>query len=112
MFVGLWVHVFPVWMHSLCVHVHGSFIVCACAWVIHIVCVCTLSIWLACLCIQLTILDIHNLTELFFFSDNILVRLKSCISLLKARLSCLPDADNVSIAFPDEGLTLMCSQLQ
>ena len=53
--------------------------------------------------VQITILDIHNLCERFYFSDNVLIRLKSCITLLRTRLSCLEDNELTSIAFPDEG---------
>jgi hypothetical protein len=39
----------------------------------------------------------------FYFGDNVLIRLKSCIYLLIDRLLALPDFANVVIAFPDEG---------
>ena len=46
--------------------------------------------------IQIVLLDIHSLAERFYFSDSVLVRLKSCISLLKARLAALEDGHLVS----------------
>ena len=50
-----------------------------------------------------SILDIHALSEQFYFSDSVHVRLKSCIPLLLEKLLHLDDAANVRIAFPDDG---------
>uniref|UniRef100_A0A7N0ZXR7 ribose-phosphate diphosphokinase n=1 Tax=Kalanchoe fedtschenkoi TaxID=63787 RepID=A0A7N0ZXR7_KALFE len=47
--------------------------------------------------------DIHALQERFYFGDNILPCFESGIPLLKNRLQLLPDSDNISIAFPDDG---------
>lgn len=47
--------------------------------------------------------DIHALQERFYFGDNILPCFESGIPLLKSRLQQLPDSDNISIAFPDDG---------
>ncbi|KAL3675138.1 hypothetical protein R1sor_025086 [Riccia sorocarpa] len=52
---------------------------------------------------SLVIFDIHALQERFYFGDNVLPCFESGIPLLKHRLHQLPDAKNVSIAFPDEG---------
>ncbi|BBN13214.1 ribose-phosphate pyrophosphokinase [Marchantia polymorpha subsp. ruderalis] len=52
---------------------------------------------------SLVIFDIHALQERFYFGDNVLPCFESGIPLLKHRLHQLPDANNVSIAFPDEG---------
>ncbi|GMH20742.1 hypothetical protein Nepgr_022584 [Nepenthes gracilis] len=52
---------------------------------------------------SLVIFDIHALQERFFFGDNILPCFESGIPLLKKRLQLLPDSDNISIAFPDDG---------
>ncbi|KAF6157454.1 hypothetical protein GIB67_004392 [Kingdonia uniflora] len=52
---------------------------------------------------SLVIFDIHALQERFYFGDNVLPRFESGIPLLKSRLQQLPDSDNVSIAFPDDG---------
>ncbi|KAB1207859.1 Ribose-phosphate pyrophosphokinase 3, mitochondrial [Morella rubra] len=41
--------------------------------------------------------------ERFYFGDNILPCFDSGIPLLKNRLQELPDSDNISIAFPDDG---------
>eukprot|EP00397_Hematodinium_sp_SG-2012_P027751 GEMP01029177.1.p1 GENE.GEMP01029177.1~~GEMP01029177.1.p1 ORF type:complete len:394 (+),score=76.17 GEMP01029177.1:118-1299(+) len=51
----------------------------------------------------ITIYDIHALQSQFYFSDNVLIELKSAIFLLRQRLLSLPDVDEVSIAFPDDG---------
>jgi ribose-phosphate pyrophosphokinase len=51
----------------------------------------------------ITVFDIHTLQNQFYFSDNVLVQLKSAVYLLRNVLADLPDADDVSIAFPDEG---------
>lgn len=52
---------------------------------------------------SLVIYDIHALQERFYFGDNILPCFESGIPLLKKRLQQLPDSDNISIAFPDDG---------
>lgn len=52
---------------------------------------------------QFVILDIHALSEHFYFGDSVQVRLKSCLPLLRDRLLRLRDVDNIRIAFPDEG---------
>ncbi|CAM6090083.1 unnamed protein product [Calypogeia fissa] len=52
---------------------------------------------------SLVIFDIHALQERFYFGDNVLPCFESGIPLLKHRLHQLPDAQNVTIAFPDEG---------
>ncbi|KAI6694884.1 hypothetical protein NL676_022594 [Syzygium grande] len=52
---------------------------------------------------NLVIFDIHALPERFYFGDNILPCFESGIPLLKNRLQQLPDSDNISIAFPDDG---------
>uniref|UniRef100_I1KY18 Phosphoribosyltransferase domain-containing protein n=1 Tax=Glycine max TaxID=3847 RepID=I1KY18_SOYBN len=52
---------------------------------------------------SLVIYDIHALQERFYFGDEVLPLFETGIPLLKQRLSQLPDADNVVIAFPDDG---------
>ncbi|KAF8390477.1 hypothetical protein HHK36_025003 [Tetracentron sinense] len=52
---------------------------------------------------SLVTFDIHALQERFYFGDNILPCFDSGIPLLKNRLQQLPDSDNISIAFPDDG---------
>ncbi|KAJ7549392.1 hypothetical protein O6H91_07G051700 [Diphasiastrum complanatum] len=52
---------------------------------------------------SLVIFDIHALQERFYFGDNVLPCFESGIPLLKHRLHQLPDSNNISIAFPDEG---------
>ena len=52
---------------------------------------------------ELTIYDIHALHEFFYFRHPVVVRLESGIQLLKSALFSMPDADNVAVAFPDEG---------
>ncbi|XP_047318812.1 ribose-phosphate pyrophosphokinase 4 [Impatiens glandulifera] len=52
---------------------------------------------------SLVIFDIHALQERFYFGDNVLSCFESGIPLLKNRLQQLPDSDNISIAFPDDG---------
>lgn len=52
---------------------------------------------------SLVIFDIHALQERFYFDDNVLPCFESGIPLLKNRLQQLPDSDNISIAFPDDG---------
>lgn len=54
----------------------------------------------------IVIFDIHALQEQFYFSDSVLVELKSAVWLLKERLMKLkienPD-EEIAIAFPDDG---------
>lgn len=52
---------------------------------------------------SVVIFDIHALQERFYFGDNVLPCFESGIPLLKQRLHQLPDSENISIAFPDEG---------
>lgn len=52
---------------------------------------------------SLVTFDIHALQERFYFGDTILPCFESGIPLLKNRLQELPDSDNISIAFPDDG---------
>ncbi|XP_043707427.1 ribose-phosphate pyrophosphokinase 4 [Telopea speciosissima] len=52
---------------------------------------------------SLVIFDIHALQERFYFGDNILPCFESGVPLLKNRLQQLPDSDNISVAFPDDG---------
>ncbi|OVA20787.1 Phosphoribosyltransferase domain [Macleaya cordata] len=52
---------------------------------------------------SLVIFDIHALQERFYFGDNVLPCFESGVPLLKNRLQQLPDSDNISIAFPDDG---------
>ncbi|XVF85034.1 hypothetical protein PTKIN_Ptkin17bG0086300 [Pterospermum kingtungense] len=52
---------------------------------------------------SLVTFDIHALQERFYFGDTILPCFESGIPLLKNRLQQLPDSDNISIAFPDDG---------
>ncbi|MEW5297500.1 MAG: hypothetical protein WDW36_000706 [Sanguina aurantia] len=47
--------------------------------------------------------DIHALQERFYFKDSLQPLLLSAVPLLLRRLEGLPDADNVVIAYPDEG---------
>jgi ribose-phosphate pyrophosphokinase len=49
------------------------------------------------------IFDIHALQERFYFGDNILPCFESGIPLLLNRLANCEDADNIVIAYPDEG---------
>ena len=49
------------------------------------------------------IFDIHALQERFYFGDNVLPCFESGIPLLLNRLALCPDADNIVIAYPDEG---------
>lgn len=41
--------------------------------------------------------------ERFYFGDTVLPLFESGIPLVKRKLSSLPDADNITIAYPDEG---------
>ncbi|KAK9150826.1 hypothetical protein Syun_009135 [Stephania yunnanensis] len=52
---------------------------------------------------SLVIYDIHALQERFYFGDHVLPCFETGIPLLKQRLHQLPDAENISIAFPDDG---------
>ncbi|MQM18890.1 hypothetical protein Taro_051890, partial [Colocasia esculenta] len=52
---------------------------------------------------SLVIYDIHALQERFYFGDNVLPCFESGVPLLLNRLQQLPDSDNISIAFPDDG---------
>ncbi|KAJ4757380.1 hypothetical protein LUZ62_067755 [Rhynchospora pubera] len=52
---------------------------------------------------SLVIFDIHALQERFYFGDSVLPCFESAVPLLKSRLQKLPDSDNISIAFPDDG---------
>ncbi|XP_043702449.1 ribose-phosphate pyrophosphokinase 4 [Telopea speciosissima] len=52
---------------------------------------------------SLVIYDIHALQERFYFGDHVLPCFETGIPLLIQRLHELPDANNVCIAFPDDG---------
>ena len=52
---------------------------------------------------SLVIFDIHAMQERFYFGDAVLPCFMSGLPQLKNRLRQLPDAHNVTIAFPDEG---------
>ncbi|XP_068658328.1 ribose-phosphate pyrophosphokinase 4 [Aristolochia californica] len=52
---------------------------------------------------SIVIYDIHALQERFYFGDQVLPCFETGIPLLKERLHELPDADNISVAFPDDG---------
>lgn len=52
---------------------------------------------------SVVIFDIHALQERFYFGDTVLPLFESGIPLLRERLRQLPDADNITIAYPDEG---------
>ena len=41
--------------------------------------------------------------ERFYFGDTVLPLFESGIPLVKERLNALPDAENITIAYPDEG---------
>ncbi|KAF3332765.1 ribose-phosphate pyrophosphokinase 4 isoform X1 [Carex littledalei] len=47
--------------------------------------------------------DIHALQERFYFGDDVLPCFETGIPLLLNRIRQLPDADNITIAFPDDG---------
>lgn len=49
------------------------------------------------------VFDIHALQERFYFGDSVLPLFESGIPLLRSRLRTLEDAENVVIAYPDEG---------
>ncbi|KAK3155086.1 hypothetical protein QOZ80_2BG0198660 [Eleusine coracana subsp. coracana] len=52
---------------------------------------------------SVVIYDIHALQERFYFGDDVLPCFETGIPLLLQRLRQLPDPDNVTIAFPDDG---------
>lgn len=52
---------------------------------------------------SLVIFDIHALQERFYFGDAVLPLFESGVPLLLERLARLPDKDNITIAYPDEG---------
>jgi len=52
---------------------------------------------------SVVIFDIHALQERFYFGDTVLPLFESGIPLVRAALAELPDADNVTVAYPDEG---------
>ena len=52
---------------------------------------------------SVVIVDFHALQERFYFGDTVLPLFESGIPLLRARLAALPDRDQVTIAYPDEG---------
>ncbi|KAL4853687.1 Ribose-phosphate pyrophosphokinase 3 [Chlorella vulgaris] len=52
---------------------------------------------------SVVIFDIHALQERFYFGDQVLPLFESGIPLLRQRLQQLPDASNITIAYPDEG---------
>ena len=41
--------------------------------------------------------------ERFYFGDTVLPLFESGIPLVRERMRALPDADNITIAYPDEG---------
>jgi hypothetical protein len=43
------------------------------------------------------------LQERFYFGDTVLPLFESGIPLVRERMRSLPDADNITIAYPDEG---------
>ncbi|KAA0160475.1 hypothetical protein FNF28_05431 [Cafeteria roenbergensis] len=52
---------------------------------------------------QLIVLDIHALQERHFFLDQVQVRPRSCVGLVRERLLRSPDAADIAIAWPDDG---------
>ncbi|XP_021898428.1 ribose-phosphate pyrophosphokinase 4 isoform X2 [Carica papaya] len=52
---------------------------------------------------SLVIYDIHALQERFYFGDHVLPLFETGIPLLKKRLQQLADANNIVVAFPDDG---------
>lgn len=52
---------------------------------------------------SVVIYDIHALQERFYFGDDVLPCFETGIPLLLQRLRQLPDAENITIAFPDDG---------
>ncbi|KAK9902149.1 hypothetical protein WJX75_006001 [Coccomyxa subellipsoidea] len=52
---------------------------------------------------SVVIFDIHALQERFYFGDTVLPLFESGIPLVRERMRSLPDADNITIAYPDEG---------
>lgn len=53
--------------------------------------------------VTFSIIDIHALQEQFYFSDNVLVELKSAIPVLKNKLFKIPNDKRIVIVFPDDG---------
>ena len=55
--------------------------------------------------VQIVVLDIHALQERFYFADNVIVHLKSCIRLLIDELAELSAEERrgLCIVFPDDG---------
>ena len=51
----------------------------------------------------LTVLYACMLQERFYFGDTVLPLFESGIPLVRERMRSLPDADNITIAYPDEG---------
>ncbi|KAK9806464.1 hypothetical protein WJX73_010486 [Symbiochloris irregularis] len=52
---------------------------------------------------SLVIFDIHALQERFYFGDTVLPLFESGIPLVQERIQRLPDAADITIAYPDEG---------
>lgn len=52
---------------------------------------------------QLIVMDIHALQERHFFLDQVQVRPRSCVGLVRERLLRSPDAADIAIAWPDDG---------
>ena len=44
-----------------------------------------------------------DVQERFYFGDTVLPLFESGIPLMRQRMQSLPDADNITIAYPDEG---------
>lgn len=44
-----------------------------------------------------------TMQERFYFGDTVLPLFESGIPLVRQRMQSLPDADNITIAYPDEG---------
>ncbi|XP_013419663.1 ribose-phosphate pyrophosphokinase 4 [Lingula anatina] len=69
----------------------------------------TLSTMLSCipLCSRgpphIMVFDIHALQERFYFGNSVIPRLETAIPLLQREVQSLPDHQNISIAFPDDG---------
>ena len=45
----------------------------------------------------------RDVQERFYFGDTVLPLFESGIPLMRQRMESLPDADNITIAYPDEG---------
>ena len=55
-------------------------------------------------CEQLYLLPwLWMMQERFYFGDTVLPLFESGIPLVRQRMQSLPDADNITIAYPDEG---------